>query len=223
MARMLAVCALVALLIGGCAVESRRRLASEDVASNREPHSGPTVPLAVGQFFNSSPYMRGIFSEGPDRLGSQSKTILKTHLSRTNRFQVFDRDNMGDLASESELGGVEQDLRGARYVITGEVTEFGRRTTGGRALFGILGRGKSQLAYSKVSLNVVDSRTSAIVFSVQGAGEYKLSQAEFLGTGGTSSYDTTLNGKVLNLSIVEAVDRLVAGMEAGEWHPLENR
>ena len=86
---------------------------------------------------------------------------------------------------------------GARFVITGEVTEFGRKETGDAQLFGILGRGKKQIAYSKMSLNVVDVTTSRVVYAVQGAGEYELGSREVLGTGGTSGYDSTLNGKVL--------------------------
>ena len=44
---------------------------------------------------------------------------------------------------------------------------------------------------------------------MQGAGEYALSHREVMGFGGTASYDATLNGKVLNLAITEAVERLV--------------
>ena len=40
-----------------------------------------------------------------------------------------------------------------------------------------------------------------------------------MGFGGTASYDATLNGKVLDLAIREAVDRLVDGLEADLWQP----
>jgi len=68
-----------------------------------------------------------------------------------------------------------------------------------------------------VNLNVVDATTSEVVFSTQGAGEYALSDREVIGFGGTSSYDSTLNGKVLDLAIREAVNRLVEGVEQGKW------
>jgi curli biogenesis system outer membrane secretion channel CsgG len=64
-------------------------------------------------------------------------------------------------------------------------------------------------------LNVVDIATSEVVYSTQGAGEYALSNREVLGFGGTASYDATLNGKVLDLAVREAIDRLVAGVDAG--------
>ena len=159
--------------------------------------------------------MRGVFSDGTDRLGSQAKTILISHLQQTNRFNVLERENMSEIKQEAALNKVEQKLKGARFVITGDVTEFGRKEVGDHQLFGILGRGKQQVAYAKVALNVVDVKTSEVVYSAQGAGEYSLSNREVVGFGSTASYDSTLNGKVLDLAIREAVDNLVGGVESG--------
>ena len=47
----------------------------------------------------------------------------------------------------------------------------------------------------------------------------KFDNREVIGFGGTSGYDSTLNGKVLDLAIREAVDRLVEGTEKGAWAP----
>ena len=58
-------------------------------------------------------------------------------------------------------------------------------------------------------------KTSEVVFSSQGAGEYSLSNREIVGFGGTASYDSTLNGKVLDLAIREAVNNLVNGVDSG--------
>ena len=44
-----------------------------------------------------------------------------------------------------------------------------------------------------------------------------------LGIGSTSGYDSTLNGKVLNLAITDAVNKMVRAIESGEWNPLEGR
>ena len=43
--------------------------------------------------------------------------------------------------------------------------------------------------------------------------------ATVIGFGGTASYDSTLNGKVLDLAMREAVNRLVEGIESGAWQP----
>jgi len=204
----------VLLLSSACATESHRVVATEPVASYRSDYDGPLTSIAVAKVANASPYLRGIFTTG-DPLGGQAKTILKTHLAQCGRFDVVDRDNMEETAFESQTAGASQALTGARYVIFGEVTEFGRKEVGDEQLFGILGRGRKQVAYSKVSLNVIDVSSSKIVYAVQGAGEYELGSREVLGTGGTQGYDSTLNGKVLNFSIVDAVNKLVADLDSG--------
>lgn len=216
--------ALAALALAATAcqgTESHRTVETETVESYGTDYRGPKAALSIGQFSNASPYLRGIFSDGVDRLGNQARTILKTHLSMTNRFDLLDRENLEALEQESALSGAAQELAGAQIVIGGQVTEFGRKETGDQQLFGVLGRGKTQIAYSKVSLNVVDVKTSRVVYSVQGAGEYALSDREVLGTGSTSGYDSTLNGKVLNLAITDAVNKMVRAIESGEWNPLE--
>ncbi|MGL6439378.1 CsgG/HfaB family protein [Aeromonas hydrophila] len=144
-----------------------------------------------------------------------------THLQQTGRFSVLDRDNMDEIKAEAGIKKQAQALKGADYVVTGDVTEFGRKEVGDHQLFGILGRGKSQIAYAKVNLNIVNVTTSEVVFSAQGAGEYELSNREIIGFGGTASYDSTLNGKVLDLAIREAVNNLVNGIETGAWHPAQ--
>ena len=210
---------LAACLLAACATESSQTVTPKQVASAGTTYSGPKSTIAVGKFDNRSTFLRGLFSDGVDRLGSQAKTILITHLQQSNRFVVVDRENMSEIQQEAKLRGKEQKLSGAHFVLTGDVTEFGRKETGDQQLFGILGRGKTQVAYSKVSVNVVNALTSEVVFSVQGAGEYALSNREIIGFGGTASYDSTLNGKVLDLAIREAVNRLVEGMERGTWKP----
>lgn len=204
------------LLTPACqSTETHQTVDIATVASYNTDYSGPKAALSVGKFNNSSPYLQGIFSDGEDRLGNQARTILKTHLTQTGRFDLYDRENMSALSEESALSGVEQQLEGAELVVTGQVTEFGRRTTGDEQLFGILGKGKTQLAYSKVSVLLVDVHTSRVVHSVQGAGEYALSDREIIGFGSKSGYDSTLNGKVLNLAITDAVNKMVADLENG--------
>ena len=207
------------LFLASCATENSTTVAPKQVTSAGTSYSGPKNPISVGKFDNRSTFLRGLFSDGVDRLGSQAKTILVTHLQQSNRFVVLDRENMTEIQQEAKLRNKDQKLQGAQFVLTGDVTEFGRKETGDQQLFGILGRGKTQVAYSKVSINVVNVLTSEVIFSVQGAGEYALSNREIIGFGGTASYDSTLNGKVLDLAIREAVNRLVEGIERGAWKP----
>lgn len=208
----------VLLLQGGCATESSRTLEVAKVESAATPYKGTRVPVSVGKFDNRSSFMRGIFTDGVDRLGGQAKTTLISHLQQSQRFNVLERENLSETKQEAQFKSQAQNIRGADFVVTGDISEFGRKEVGDRQLFGLLGRGKSQIAYAKVTLNIVNTLTSEVVYSARGAGEYSLSDREVVGFGGTSGYDATLNGKVLDLAIREAVNNLVTGLEGGQWN-----
>lgn len=210
---------LAALGSAGCVQEQSRTLAVTPTTVSTVAYSGPRTPLSIGRFDNRTSYLKGVFSDGEDRLGNQAQTILSTHLQQTNRFAMLDRTNMTALKQEAGLAGTKQNIAGAKYVVTGDVTEFGRKEVGDKQLFGILGRGKSQIAYAKVSLQLVNTQTSEVVYATQGAGEYSLSTREVVGFGGSAGYDSTLNGKVLDLAIREAVQNLGQAMDSGAWKP----
>ncbi len=202
--------------LAGCATETHQAIATPQVPTATLTYTGPKASVSIGKFDNRSPYARGLFSDGSDPLGAQAKTLLTTHLQQSNRFQVLDRDNLTESKREADLRGQAQQVQGARYVITGLVTDFGRKEVGDHQLFGVLGRGKTQVAYAKINLSLVNAQTSEVLYAVQGAGEYALSNREIIGFGGTSGYDATLNGKVLDLAIREAVTRLAEGMDK-DW------
>lgn len=208
----------VLLNLFGCAAqETHRTIVSERVNYSQQKYNGVRVDIAIGVFQNRSDYMRGLFSSNSDKLGNQSKTILKTHLQQSNYFNVMDRQNLTGNTQEAKRLNLKQNIKGAHYAVTGNVTEFGRKVTGQKMLFGILGSAKKQTAYAKVSLNIVDVLTSQIVYSTQGAGEYALNHEEMLGFGSTAGYDATLNGKVLNLAIMESVNNMVSDIQNGTW------
>lgn len=208
---------LVALVaFTGCATTERSTaIESQRVQVADVPYVGKRIPVSIGKFENKSTFQRGIFSDGVDRLGNQAKTILIAHLNQSNRFGVLDRENMAEAKQEASIKKQEQQLKGADFLVTGDVTEFGRKEVGDQQFFGILGRGKEQIAYAKVTINVVNATTSEVVYSVQGAGEYALSNREIVGFGSTASYDATLNGKVLDFAVRQAVDSLARGVDAG--------
>jgi curli biogenesis system outer membrane secretion channel CsgG len=199
-------------------VETSKVVAPQKVLAASTPFTGTKVPVSIGKFENKSPYLRGIFTDGVDRIGNQSKTILVSHLNQSKRFGVLDRENMTETKEEAAINKSAQTLKGADFVVTGDVTEFGRKEVGDQQLFGILGRGKEQIAYAKVTVNIVNVQTSEVVYSSQGAGEYALSNREVIGFGSTANYDATLNGKVLDLAIREAVDSLTKAVDAGVFN-----
>jgi len=212
---------LTVIALAACApMQSHRKVEIVPVETHNTTYSGPKMVLVVAGFPNRSNYMQGLFSSNTDRLGNQAKTILKTHLQQTNRFYVVDREHLTDLKKEAEYLGIEQKISGARYTITGAVTEFGRKTTGDKQLFGILGKAKNQIAYAKVSINIVDVLTSEVIYSTQGAGEYQLSERQVVGFGSTAGYDATLNGKVLDFAIKETVNNITRALASGDL-PME--
>ena len=217
--KQLMIACMATLALAGCVEEGARTIPIQRVESASRPYAGVRVPVSIGKFDNRSSFMRGVFSNGEDRMGSQAQTILVTHLQQAQRFNVLDRTMMSEIKAEAALKKQTQSLKGADYVITGDVTEFGRKDVGDRQLFGILGRGKTQIAYAKVNINIVNILTSEVVFSSQGAGEYSLSEREVIGFGGTAGYDSTLNGKVLDLAIRDAVNNLVGSIDSGAWRP----
>lgn len=215
---------LLASIFTGCSTNTTyKTLETPTVESYGTSYSGPKASIVVGDFDNRSDYARGLFNSGGDRLGSQAKTVLKTHLQQTKRFRLMDRDSSSVASQEAKLLKQQQTTLGARYAITGAVTEFGRKEVGDKQLFGLLGAGKQQIAYAKVQLNITDVLTSEVVEATQGAGEYALSEREVLGFGSNASYDATLNGKVLDLAVREAVNRLVELIEQGRWSPEGSR
>ena len=205
--------AIVITGLSGCATETYQKVAITTVETNKTLYAGIKSALVLGNLNNRSNYMQGLFSSNIDRLGNQAKTILKTHLQQTNRFKVVDRENLGNLQQEAALLGIKQEIKGARYVISGGVTEFGRKVIGDKQLFGILGSGKSQIAYAKVSLTIIDVVTSEIIYTTQGAGEFQLNERQVVGFGSKAGYDATLNGKVLDFAIKESVNNMTRDLE----------
>jgi hypothetical protein len=53
--------------------ESSRSLEVAKVTTWNTPYHGARSPISVGKFDNRSSYMNGVFSDGVDRLGNQSK------------------------------------------------------------------------------------------------------------------------------------------------------
>ncbi len=200
----------------GCVTETHKTTVTHQVQSYQN-NSTNKIRIALGTFDNKSSYMQGLFTENNNALGSQARTILKSHLQRSNMFDVLDRENLSNSQQEIRFSNTSANTIGAQYLIAGDVTEFGRKNVGDTQLFGILGAGKKQVAYAKVSINVVEVATSKIVYSTQGAGEYALDSRQVLGFGGSAGYDSTLNGKVLDFAIAETVNKMTHDMRSGIW------
>ena len=102
---------LVAVALAACATESHRALEPPKPASAGTAYTGPRNTLMVGKFDNRSSYMRGLFSDGVDRLGGQAKTILIGHLQETGRFVPVKLVTMKPTRGRSEERRVGKECR----------------------------------------------------------------------------------------------------------------
>ena len=87
--------AMVLFILGGCATESSKSLPIQKVETAGKPFTGTRTAISIGKFDNRSSYMRGIFSDGEDRLG-KDRTGSKLELGG---FLIEDR-HAGDVGRQ---------------------------------------------------------------------------------------------------------------------------
>jgi curli biogenesis system outer membrane secretion channel CsgG len=202
--------------------------------AQQEAYDGPKARLAVNRFTDKTG--KGWWTGA---IGDGMADMLATALFHSNRYIVLERQTIGDVLREQDLGaagrikkGTEAaigEIEGAELLITGAVTEFegaqsgvgggigGIGGTTGRVLGGILGGIKK--AHMAIDVRVVDTKTSRIVAatSVEGeATDFALGGA-LAGAGGGGALGGALGGwsktpteKALRVCIQEAVKFIVA-------------
>jgi curli biogenesis system outer membrane secretion channel CsgG len=211
------------LLITGCV--------SRDIQQNVEDRgpqvmvaplpSSNRITVAISRFTNESVYGSGLFADqSGDRVGKQAADILSRHLMATQRFNVVERQDINKLKSEAELMGISEsdfkkNLLGVDALIIGSVAELGRDTTGGVWL---IGKEKTQRARARVVLRLVDPKTGLAFYSQEGTGEASLSSTSTLGFGGTSGFDSTLEGKAIDAAIVNMMNSVVSTLDSRKQH-----
>lgn len=175
------------------------------------------MTIAIGRFTNESIYGSGLFTdESGDRLGKQASDLLARHLMQTQRFNVVERQDIGRLRAEAELMGLneqqfKQNLTGVDALILGSVAELGRDETGGVWL---IGKKRTQRARARVVLRMVDPKTGQVFYSQEGSGDASLSSSSTLGFGGTSGFDSTLEGKAIDAAIVNMLNNVVQTLDS---------
>lgn len=212
------VAALAAACVAGCASDASQSLEAPPAMIANTPYAGRQVDVRVGRFDDRSSRLRGLFAGGADeRPGSDARTTLVAALRKSGRFNVLDRDDRAELHPDAGVPirkrAVARVANSARYVVTGEVTELGRRDAGDGQPSGSPARGSAWAAYARVTLSVVDPTTSEVVLLSEGEGEYRPSNRDATGLG-DAARDAMLNGKALDLAILQAVDRLAAQVES---------
>jgi len=190
------------------------------MASNPLPPA-ERMTIAIARFTNESIYGSGLFTDAyGDRLGKQAADLLARHLMQTQRFNVVERQDIGKLKDEANLMGTheqqfKQNLTGVDALILGSVAELGRDETGGVWL---IGKQRTQRARARVVLRMVDPITGQVFYTQEGTGEANLTSSSTLGFGGTSGFDSTLEGKAIDAAIVNMMNNVVTTLDSRRKH-----
>ncbi|MBL7032806.1 MAG: curli production assembly protein CsgG [Candidatus Delongbacteria bacterium] len=171
--------------------------------------------VAIGRISNETNYGKGIFYDGTnDRVEQQAMEIMSTRLAATDKFLLLERSDLDLINQELGQGGLERLNIGADYLIVGSVTEFGRKTTGD---VGVFTRTKTQTATARVSIRLIDVRTGQIIYAEEGAGEATSEDANVMGMGGRSGYDSSLNDQAITTAISALVSNIVENLMERPW------
>lgn len=171
--------------------------------------------VAVGRFTNETRYGQTLLRDSNlDPLGKQAADILVSHLVKTGKFLVFERSDITQIVDEQKRLGANKDLVGVDTLIIGSIVEFGRSEDGKRGLFN---RERTQRAYAKVAIRLVDVRTGLAFFSATGAGEATTEAKTTFGIGSTADFDGTLTDKALSAAVVDVLETLSNTIQGRQW------
>lgn len=204
-----------------------------------EAYNGPKARVAVSRFEDKTG--KGWYS---GRIGDGMADQLSTALFNSNRFIVLERQQLGDVIQEQDLGAsgrVRQDtaaaigeIEGAELLISGAVTEFEDSASGGGGGLGGFGKGVVGAviggfsnAHMAIDIRVIDARTSRIVAatSVEGkASDFNAGGAlgGYFGGGAVGGalggWKNTPREKALRVCIQKAVEFISSQTPAQYYH-----
>jgi curli biogenesis system outer membrane secretion channel CsgG len=236
-----------ALLFYGCETmrpePSAKVTTAEDGPSIQEAqamaYDGPQARVAVSRFTDKSG--KGWWTGA---IGDGMADMMATALFNTNRYIVMERQQLGDVLKEQDLGAsgrIKQEtaapigqIEGAELLITGAVTEFEGAASGGTGRIGgrvgsILGAigGGFKKAHMAIDVRVIDTRTSRIVAatSVEGSATDVSGLGALGGAVGGGALGGALGGwsktpteKALRICIQKAVEFIVSKTPAQYYH-----
>lgn len=171
--------------------------------------------VAIAKFEDKTGYGSNLFGV-IDELGTQAADILASHLVKSGRVILVERQELEAIKAENDLQQKEtpKSVVWANALILGAVTEFGTKTDYQRAVFE---KKKNQTADAKVTIRMVDPETSVAFYSEFGQASASKEATMKLGYGGASDYDATLSDKALNGAIVKLVNNILNTLINRPW------
>lgn len=144
----------------------------------------------------------------------QATDILSAKLTLSGKFILLERSDIDKIDYEASSFNLQQSKIGADYLIVGSVTEFGRKSLSDT---GVFSRSKTQIAYAKVSIRLIDVKTGQIIFAQEGTGEAESEAGKVFGVGTQVGYDSTLNDKAISAAISGVVDGIMENLLSKPW------
>ena len=171
--------------------------------------------VAIAKFEDKTGYGSNLFGVIDD-LGKQAADILASHLVKSGRVILVERQELEAVKAENALQQKEmpKSVVWSNALILGAVTEFGTKTDYQRSAFETK---KMQTAEAKVTIRMVDPETSVAFYSEFGHAAATKEATQKLGYGGASDYDATLSDKALNGAIVKLVNNLLNTLINRPW------
>lgn len=171
--------------------------------------------VAIARFSNETQSGTSFLVDNSgDRIGKQAADILSARLTETGKFLMFERLDADDVSAEKMIAGLKEDGVAVDYLIVGSVSEFGRSV---ESESGVFTRAKTQKAYAKVNVRLVDVSTGRIISATEGAGEATSEAKKTLGVGASAGYDQSLTDKAISAAISQLTSNLVDNMTAKPW------
>jgi curli biogenesis system outer membrane secretion channel CsgG len=200
-----------------------------------ERYDGPKARIAVGKFEDKtakggwSGGWLGMWGVNFKQIGDGMQDMLTTALFNSGRYIVLEREQLGEVLAEQDLGASGRikegtqapigEIYGAELLITAAVTEFEGGAIGagaGTRVLGVTLGGGVKKAHIAIDIRIIDMKTSQIVAatSVEGSATSfgggvatRLGGALPVGLGGFSKTPTE---KAIRVCIQAAVDYVVA-------------
>jgi curli biogenesis system outer membrane secretion channel CsgG len=219
---------LIANFFTGCAMQTPPIVQSEGTPSvsaqkaaqqavmNQAP-AAPTLKrkIALGRMTNETNYGRSLLRDKhDDPLGKQVTDLMSKSLTESGAYLVFERPDITRVIAESRLTESKLNLIGVDALVIGSLTEFGRKTLGET---GFVSSTKRQVAFAKIDLRLVDTKTGHVFFSTSGAGEASTETASTFGFGSQAAYDGTLNDAAIRQAVGDAINRMTVEMSSRPW------
>lgn len=157
--------------------------------------------VTIGRFTNETQYGKGAFyNRDNDPMRKQCIDLLTAKLAATGKFILVE---MEDVSTDSLAGlnGIHAD-----YVITGSLTQFGRKNEGHERVFS---SEKTQTVEAGVSVRMVDVSSRLIVYADEAKGYAETTSKTTLGIGGTAGFDATLSDKAISAAMTQLVENIV--------------